>query len=920
MKLAKRGILFVFFVFILVNAVYAAANVNTNLTINKFGPNSPFDGYLRINFTGFRPLDAPVSFHSGSLTNNIPLTKLFNVANLFGNPNLIVVPEAYTNSTNSEDSTVTVNFANPGSNASVGIDLRGNPASPRQPGDVSVQNISFTIEPISGSPNDVSIYIGGSRVYRYRGNETGWSSLERPHLGNDLSPTGSGQDITGNSIFCQLLNVTDSGQYRINISAKKIGDVGTTGLNATMIKSTDGPLSGPPDCGNPETPCCSFDLSGITTTSFGYTACQLTKVVPERRGEYLCVYPTNPTTPETRYFSIGIKASQPVTAFVNGISAESNFYIFGDYRTYSRSLTGESSVNFSADDYINSYIHRDGCTSNCLLVPFNITLNSSGSIKLKNLVMPYTTSSGSFTGGNFRKIYFVPQSASYNGTINTDLSKLYEVVAPSSLGSYQFYVAFDGTDSNHVDFDVVPAPTAFIRYGPFNPGIREAVQFDGSGSSAPSGENITSYLWNFGDNINATGVNTTHLYNATGNYIATLKVTDSEGVYGIDRVTIQVQNASSTNVGALLNSTFASISSFRTTLDDSPTQVKDTANLLGINQLLNNIEANLTAIRTTYDNIIANTSIDDTQKSVLTAPLLQQINSLTSHVPSSLNVDTYSFSGKVTGINQIASCCEFQSELQKTKLLTSQQGVTINAEARVVNEAYADGRTESFIIVKKDIIGTGTKIYEFVPFGLSVTPNNILVGGNVSAPSPNVYSFSPVNQLVYKVDSTDISKALQTRTAVLPSNLESVQVNASTQPNITFEASVCGNNICESDESTEGCPVDCKAGNSLFFVVIGVVIALIILIVYFGLFFKGGLFKKGLSGSAIKAGGARQLFKADKDYAAVKDFIENSLRKGLNENQITVVLKSKGWNDTQITSVINEVKTSKSKPAVQIKH
>jgi len=45
----------------------------------------------------------------------------------------------------------------------------------------------------------------------------------------------------------------------------------------------------------------------------------------------------------------------------------------------------------------------------------------------------------------------------------------------------------------------------------------------------------------------------------------------------------------------------------------------------------------------------------------------------------------------------------------------------------------------------------------------------------------------------------------------------------------------------------------------------------------------------------------------------VKDFVNDSLNKGLSEDKIKVALKSKGWNDMQINSVINETKLSKHK-------
>jgi len=59
-------------------------------------------------------------------------------------------------------------------------------------------------------------------------------------------------------------------------------------------------------------------------------------------------------------------------------------------------------------------------------------------------------------------------------------------------------------------------------YAPLN------VSFSSAGSSDPDGT-IAAYAWNFGDGANSTLANPSHAYNATGNFTATLTVTDNQG-------------------------------------------------------------------------------------------------------------------------------------------------------------------------------------------------------------------------------------------------------------------------------------------------------------------------------------------------------------------------------------------------------
>ena len=72
-----------------------------------------------------------------------------------------------------------------------------------------------------------------------------------------------------------------------------------------------------------------------------------------------------------------------------------------------------------------------------------------------------------------------------------------------------------------------PAPVANAG-GPYTGVIGTAVSFNGSQSSAPSGQTLT-YAWSFGDGSTGTGASPTHIYATAGSFTASLTVTTTNG-------------------------------------------------------------------------------------------------------------------------------------------------------------------------------------------------------------------------------------------------------------------------------------------------------------------------------------------------------------------------------------------------------
>lgn len=890
MRTIKKGILVILFL-LLASVVYGTTYINATLSNNKFGSSSSLDGILTFNFTEALPLSELFVFHVGDLSYPVTLKNVLDVAGIL--KNLDIIEESY----DVDDGGESLNVNGPGIKA--GFDLRGNVNNPRDAGDVEVLGVSFNVKPTSTRVEDLKINIGDDRVYRYKGDSQGFLDLDKTHLGI-FSLSGSSVDVLSGNVFCQRMNVTDSGEYKAKVIVKK--ENADSDLNITMSSSAE-PFS--PDCENPDTPCCTIKNSDILSSSFSEVNCVIKKEIPENTEQYLCAYPTNQDS-SNKLFELRVNTNQQnKRGYVSGELSEWDFYLYGQYRTYDRKLdSGKNTFVEFSPDFVNNYINN--CERDCLIIPLNITMQNNAPFQLYNLTLKALIDGVvQITEREFKEINIIPESILYDKTVNAELSSLESVLTPDDLDeNYEFYVSFDGLNSEKIKFDVVPAPKAIIKYGPFNPGAKEEVNFDASSSASVEGRTISYYVWDFGDEFGLSGIKVKHSYNNSGDYKVKLKIEDSEGIYDIETLTVRVQDVSE-NLGEQINETLDAIDTFDGGFVSSSLQVKNTVEILGLNTKLNAFRTELNNLYAQYENISLNESLNESKKKGLLLPISHRLGEIRAEVPLRFSVDTSTFDSGVNSLNKIPLCeiCGFGTDSLRTKLFVSQKNVNIDGEARIVNLEYLDGNSESFMIIKKDITGSGLSVYEFTPFGFSIEES--LNDIDFTVPQQNVYSFSLTNQLLYKVDSTNLGQALQTRTVVLPVNLAGIDVEA--KDDIKVEE-ICGNKICEDNENkTSSCPKDCQPGSGLAVLTSIVVLGLIALIIYFGWFFRGGFLRK--LGDSVK-----NLFKTERDYSVLKNFVGNALNKGVEENKLKGLLRSKGWKEKQIEKALHDIKTDKEKP------
>lgn len=115
-------------------------------------------------------------------------------------------------------------------------------------------------------------------------------------------------------------------------------------------------------------------------------------------------------------------------------------------------------------------------------------------------------------------------------------------------GTYTCTITLSGqTSSTDTQVAIYANPTANFSVPTAYAGV--PTQFTSTSTTNPSGQTITSYLWNFGDGQTSTQQNPTHTYATPGSYTVTLTVACGENTCTNTKTqTLNVQSSMSTNI------------------------------------------------------------------------------------------------------------------------------------------------------------------------------------------------------------------------------------------------------------------------------------------------------------------------------------------------------------------------------------
>src|SRR3989344_1065184 len=881
MKLLK-GCIVIILLIILANSV-TASFLKINLTRNKVSLGQNFDGYMKFNLTQPALQDSKFLFHVNEKTYEVKLE------NVLKNKEVQKLPPEYKKE-GASASTISIDFSKNDTKVNAALDLS---AKGRNHEGVAVSSLQFDItgEQLNGKlPSDVTIDLGNdkSKEYRYQSNIfKGYKAGDRSYLGDNS--LDSSVFIRGGDIFCQKATLTPSKKYQVKTQVASLVSGAQLGMSIT-----EEILSGIPDCTIEK--CCTVSTLSSTTKE---ASCTIEKDVPDEANYSICAYALGEEY-GTNYFKLAVDTDETkINGYANGNEVSEDYFIYADYGEFDNTLSGTARVEINPD-IVNSYIQGGNCGNNCLLIPLSISSKTAGRIKLSNIALNYEYDGVARELNSLQKISSIPERLNYTKTVNVELSSLNNVVAPAEKRTdNELYAEIDTGEekltSNRIRFDSLEGPKPYIRYGPATakPGI--AITFDASNTTTQRDREIEKYEWDFGDGGKAEGIEAKHTYVNASTYLVILKATDTEGLTGTDRIVIIVTEG--TGIDNEINSTLQAISNLRAKIEKGSAQLKDSTEQIGINILLSSSETNITQIRNKKDTILENANLTETQKNQQLGLLINNLAEIKESIPADIIVDVTTFNPKALSLNDIPS--EVADDIDTRKaILKAQSGISVNGEARAINLLYPDGRIENKIFVKKTISGTGI-VYEVLPFGTAV--KEVITPSEYNFTSSNVLKLSGITSLSYIMEGV-LFNALSTKTIIVPSTLKVEKTGEKEQIE-----SQCGDNICDySQENSESCPEDCKPQRPLW--IVGLIALAITLIVYFGLFFKGGVLNRLL----IKKPG-RSFFTNEKDYLAVKNYVKEAKKKGLKDKQIKEALKTKHWKEEQIKGVLNDIKEEEKK-------
>lgn len=835
----SRNIALLLFIFSILLFSVNASSMNITLTSSIYGNNSLFNGYLNFNVSGNYTFDQTFVANTNGNSYSITIKDWLNNSNIAYS----ILPSVYDI------------FGDPFSASQI----LGNSGSKiigfKIPKNTNIANITLNISGFG----DLTVDVGNDNVpdWQYTGSQINWNQETYP-LGYD---NNSRNDLESSPLYggstplkrCENINLTfntliPSSKLRVYVQAKKLASGADLNVSLSGMSSE-----------------CRVSDDSMNPDSYIKSYCDFSIDNPQNKNYQICVY---------------AKGGNGNTIYYKIPKLSDYYFITASSANYNTTISSNAAIQSQAINNKARYLINICTTSSCI-IPFKFTLNGDGQINLDNILLQ-DISKNEFTA--MYNVIYTTQKISMNSLVKFPLSGFYELITPISQNNYSLKISFNNIDSNSASYSVGNAPNPVITASTTITSYNQTISFSAQGSTSPNG-NIKSYFWDFGDGTNATGISVSHKFSSFGTYTVVLSLDDNLGIKSSKSLTIYIRSQEA-ELSSLIDDTDSLLYESNTNYNKGSSELRQTYQDLGYSNSINQAQNNLSSIKSKYNSILINESIEN--KEELFKSLIDQINIIRSTTPLVLQVDIAQYSDLLpeladipnpSSLNKVVSNIDsFKEEV----VLFNQENIKINADIRKIQVIFIEGN-DSFMLIKKSISSSvsGIKVIENFPSSIEeiqvIYPNNY----NKSS-SYNFIDFGFTRELLYK------SKTLSGTTVVIPSNI-SIQ-----------KTSVCGDGICNSDETKTSCQVDCQKKFPWGFY-IPLFIIVLLGVIYIN-FYKGPGNFRDLSNKISVRFRKKRLFTNKEDVDKLTEYVSGVSRRGYTEQQIRSALLKKGWTNEQIDS------------------
>ncbi len=212
---------------------------------------------------------------------------------------------------------------------------------------------------------------------------------------------------------------------------------------------------------------------------------------------------------------MGLSTSTPAT--IKSFKLFKGDVLVGSSTAVPKSIDASNSylwIDYSLDTLNQTPTAAASASTTEGMIPLTVTFNGSLSRDPDGQIVSYAWN---FGDGSTASGVSAPHAYTTAGTYPATLTVTDDKGATASSS----IIIYASAAANQIPIATITASTTTGT-------IPLTVTFNGSSSRDPDGQ-IVSYAWNFGDGGTATGATATHIYTKTGNYAASLSVTDNKG-------------------------------------------------------------------------------------------------------------------------------------------------------------------------------------------------------------------------------------------------------------------------------------------------------------------------------------------------------------------------------------------------------